>query len=86
MTEREIVDNKAFKIGWSLDVDHGMPRIAFRKVERTSDSVCFIYDGCDVKAHFERHCITNLEYVEGQEFYNQSGLQELRIKEINKHA
>ena len=76
----EIIDNKSFKIGWSLDPTYKKSRIVFRKIGKGSDSACFIYNKCDLKDHLDSCCLTNLEYLEGQEFYQSF----LNIKEYQK--
>jgi len=81
MTNFSERSNEAYALGWSVDIEHGNARIVFRKKLGCSDSACFIYKESDLVDHLNGQCLTNLEYLEGQEFFNQS-----ELKEINKNA
>jgi|SRR5665213_1913247 hypothetical protein len=71
---------RAFKLGWQLDFyGHlSLPRLVYRKQGHGSDSTCFVYLRTDLKDHFRNKCLTNLEYLEGEEFFNAVGLPALR--------
>jgi hypothetical protein len=78
------LSNEVFKIGWSIDNDHGTtPRFVFRKVQNGSDSACFMYSAQEVQDHLHRSCMTNLEYLEGCEFTSRNILP--AIRETAKH-
>lgn len=67
-----------YKLGWQLDLSYSMPRLVFRKITSTSDSLCAVYYKFEIKEHLERKCLTNLEYLEGLELFENVKFSNLR--------
>lgn len=67
-----------FPMGWSYDEDHGTPRLVYYKVDKSGHSACFIYYKYELIQHLQTQCLTNLEYLEGLEFYTKVGIQQRR--------
>lgn len=73
-----IPEQRNFKLQWQLDyygTGH-LPRLVYRKKHRNEDSICYVYSRQDLRDHFDRKCLTNLEYLEGQELYKTLGLED----------
>ena len=78
ISHEAIPSNDVYPLGWSFESDYNPPRLVFHKKGNGSDSACFIYHKTELKEHLDRQCITNLEYLEGCEFYTENRLPEAR--------
>ena len=64
-----------YRFGWQLDMSFRIPRIVYRK----GSSICYIYSRSEIREHFDRHCLTNLEYLEGEQFCREIKFQDARV-------
>jgi hypothetical protein len=62
---------RKWKNGWQLDLEYTLPRVVFHK----DSSTCYMYNVKDFDEHLKSCGLTNLEYLEGLEFYKSSGFK-----------
>lgn len=75
VTDIETFQPKEYKFGWQFEYClQDIPRIVFRKKDRSGDSLCFFYFKQELTEHFSRKCLTSLEYLEGLDFCTQRSL------------
>ena len=64
-----------YKFGWQLDTSSHIPRLVYRK----SDGLCYFYSRNELREHFYNKCLTNLEYLEGEQFCREIKFQDAKI-------